>query len=91
MARVRRRRSPVAARTGRSSRAAYPAVRDRLYGVAASSARDVWAVGLTADSSLIMHWDSRWWVLSIAGVVVSCPQSHIERLSLSASGVALLA
>jgi len=42
----------------------YLCVADRLYGVAGTSARDVWAVGLTPTSSLIMHWNGSSWAVS---------------------------
>lgn len=36
----------------------------RLYGVAAASANDVWAVGLNFADALIMHWDGATWTKS---------------------------
>jgi len=42
----------------------YLSVPDRLYGVAGTSADDVWAVGLEPSSSLIMHWDGSSWATS---------------------------
>ncbi|MGO9163645.1 MAG: hypothetical protein ACLP7J_23660 [Streptosporangiaceae bacterium] len=33
----------------------------RLYGVAATSARNAWAVGLTGARTLIVHWNGRAW------------------------------
>lgn len=39
----------------------YLSVPDRLYGVAGTSASDVWAVGLQPSASLIMHWDGCAW------------------------------
>lgn len=42
----------------------YPTVPGRLYGVAATSSDDAWAVGLKADSSLIMHWNGGSWAVS---------------------------
>lgn len=38
-----------------------PAFSGRLYGVAAISSRDVWAVGLVGSSSLIVHWNGSAW------------------------------
>jgi hypothetical protein len=42
----------------------YLCVPDRLYGVAGTSAGDVWAVGLMPTSSLIMHWNGSSWAVS---------------------------
>ena len=39
----------------------------RLYGVTTLSRSDAWAVGLTPDSSLILHWNGRAWSQSQAG------------------------
>lgn len=44
-----------------ASQAAYRTFPDRLYGVKAISATDVWAVGLAPTSSLILHWNGRAW------------------------------
>jgi hypothetical protein len=38
-----------------------PAFDGRLYGVAAISNRDVWAVGLNGCCSLIVHWNGKTW------------------------------
>jgi hypothetical protein len=57
----------AAAVTRPASQSAYPTFSGRLYGVVAVSARDVWAVGLHPDSSLIVHWDGRTWSQSLAG------------------------
>ncbi len=38
-----------------------PAVSGRLYGTAATSASDVWAVGLDPGGALIMHWNGTAW------------------------------
>jgi hypothetical protein len=50
-----------------ASPAAYRTFPGRLYGVAAISARNVWAVGLTPSSSLIVHWNGSAWSQSVAG------------------------
>jgi len=50
-----------AAVTGPTSRAQYPAVPDRLYGVAAISANDVWTVGLYPTGSLALNWNGSTW------------------------------
>ena len=41
--------------------AGYQAFSGRLYGVAAISADDVWAVGLTGGGSLAVHWNRSTW------------------------------
>lgn len=43
---------------------AYLSVPGRLYAAAGRSARDIWAVGLMPNSSLIMHWNGRSWAVS---------------------------
>jgi hypothetical protein len=44
---------------------------NHLYGVAAASADDVWAVGQRSDQPLVEHWDGRrWTVVSVPGVGV---------------------
>ncbi|HYS39249.1 MAG TPA: hypothetical protein VEO01_26840, partial [Pseudonocardiaceae bacterium] len=44
---------------------------DHLYGVAAASADDVWAVGQRSDKPLVEHWDGRrWTVVGVPGVGV---------------------
>jgi hypothetical protein len=40
---------------------------DRLYGVAALSRSDAWAVGLMPSASLILHWNGRAWSKSLSG------------------------
>jgi len=50
-----------------ASPAAYTTFPGRLYSVAAISARDVWAAGLTPNSSLIVHWNGSAWSQSVAG------------------------
>ena len=50
-----------------ASQTAYTTFSGRLYSVAAVSARDIWAVGLHPDSSLIVHWDGSTWSQSLAG------------------------
>lgn len=57
----------TAAVTRPASQSAYTTFPGRLYGVVAVSARDVWAVGLQPDSSLIVHWDGAAWSQSLAG------------------------
>jgi len=63
---------PSAAATGAVSRpaspAAYTTFPERLYGVKAISASNVWAVGLKPNSSLIVHWNGRAWSQSQAGL-----------------------
>ncbi len=49
---------------GTSPRPAYLTVPDRLYGAAATSGNNVWAVGLAPSSSLIMHWNGKRWRVS---------------------------
>ena len=49
------------------SQSAYTTFPGRLYGVVAVSARDVWAVGLRPNSSLIVHWNGADWSQSVAG------------------------
>lgn len=56
----------VASAASTGSPAAYPTFSGRLYGVAASSASNVWAAGLTPDSSLIVHWNGTAWTQSFA-------------------------
>ncbi len=51
----------TAAVTGPASPAQYPAVPDRLYGVVAISASDVWAVGLYPAGSLALNWNGSTW------------------------------
>jgi hypothetical protein len=41
---------------------------DRLYGVAAVSPQDAWAVGLEPSRSLIVHWNGKAWSQSLAGL-----------------------
>jgi hypothetical protein len=54
-------RTAGAAGAAHSSQPAYLSVPDRLYSVAATGPHNVWAVGLTPSSSLIMHFNgSRW-------------------------------
>ena len=50
----------AAARTGSLSPATYPSVAGRFYHVAATSASDVWAVGLQGGA--IWHWNGSSWV-----------------------------
>jgi len=50
-----------------ASQAAYTTFSGRLYAVVAISHRDVWAVGLHPDSSLIVHWNGSAWSQSLAG------------------------
>ncbi len=52
---------PQAAAAGAASGAQYPTVPDRLYGVAAVSADDVWAVGLYPTGSLALNWNGSTW------------------------------
>jgi hypothetical protein len=73
---------PAWAGTGPAPRPAYLSVPDRLYGVAATSASNVWAVGLMPNSSLIMHWNGRRWRVSFTepvgyfyGVSATSPNS----------------
>jgi hypothetical protein len=60
-------RSSTAAQTGapattRSlSPAQYPSTGGRFYSVAATSADDVWAVGLTSSVALVWHWNGSSW------------------------------
>jgi hypothetical protein len=42
----------------------YPSVSGRFYAIAASSASNVWAVGLQPTSSLIEHWNGQSWTMS---------------------------
>jgi hypothetical protein len=49
----------VAAPAGAPS--SIPAVSGRLYGTAATSASDIWAVGLDPGGSLIEHWNGTAW------------------------------
>ena len=51
----------AAARTGSLSRAQYPSTSGSFYDVAATSANDVWAVGLTSGPALIWHWNGSSW------------------------------
>ncbi len=56
----------AAARTGSPSPASlspaqYPSVGGVLYHVAATSTKDVWAVGLTSGPALIWHWNGSSW------------------------------
>jgi hypothetical protein len=51
-----------------ASQSAYTTFPGRLYSVMAVSARDVWAVGLSPDGSLIVHWDGDGWSQSLAGL-----------------------
>jgi len=46
---------------GAGTWAVAPAFSGRLYGVAAISDRDVWAVGLGGSGSLIVHWNGTSW------------------------------
>jgi hypothetical protein len=56
------------AATGPASGQAYPAFPGRLYSVAAVSADDVWAAGLSEPGgSLIVHWNGRRWSQSQTG------------------------
>ncbi len=57
----------TAAVTRPASPSGYATFPGRLYGVAAISANDVWAVGLEPDSSLIVHWNGSAWSQSLAG------------------------
>jgi hypothetical protein len=49
------------ARAGSLSAAQYPSVSGRFYHVAATSANDVWAVGLGGAGALISHWNGSSW------------------------------
>jgi hypothetical protein len=51
----------TAAPSGAAWRASSPTFPGRLYGVKAISASDVWAVGLTPNSSLAVHWNGSTW------------------------------
>src|SRR5271165_1412769 len=51
----------AAATTGLRSPATYPSAPGRFYRVAATSANDVWAVGLTSGPALIWHWNGSSW------------------------------
>ncbi|MGO9080031.1 MAG: hypothetical protein ACLQDY_13455 [Streptosporangiaceae bacterium] len=54
--------SSCAAAAARTGSAAPPAAfSGRLYGVAATSARSAWAVGLTGSRTLIVRWNGRAW------------------------------
>jgi hypothetical protein len=53
--------------TAAPSQGGYTTFPGRLYGVHAISASNVWAVGLTPDSSLIVHWNGSAWSQSLAG------------------------
>jgi hypothetical protein len=56
------------AATGPASRQAYTAFPGRLYSVAAISADDVWAAGLSSPGgSLIVHWNGSAWSQSLIG------------------------
>ena len=48
-------------RTGSLSPATYPSWAGRFYSVSATSADDVWAVGLSAAGGQIAHWDGNSW------------------------------
>jgi hypothetical protein len=50
-----------------ASQANYTTFPGRLYSVAAVSARDVWAAGLSTGGSLIVHWNGSAWSRSFAG------------------------
>jgi len=52
----------TAARPGVLKPALGPAIPGRLYSVAATSARDVWAVGLTSGPPLLLHWNGSSWL-----------------------------
>lgn len=51
----------TAARTGGLSPATYPSWQGRFYSVSATSARNVWAVGLSAAGGQIAHWNGSSW------------------------------
>ena len=51
----------AAARTGSLAAVQYPSVSGRFYHVAATSADDVWVVGLTSGPALISHWNGSSW------------------------------
>ena len=53
-------RTPVT-RTRALSAATYPSWAGRFYSVSATSADDVWAVGLSAAGGQIAHWDGNSW------------------------------
>jgi hypothetical protein len=63
---------PGAAATAAAARpaspSAYATFPGRLYGVAAISASDAWAVGLEPNSSLIVHWNGSTWSQSLTGL-----------------------
>ena len=52
--------------TGAGNAAGYRTFSGRLYSVAATSASNVWAVGLHPNSSLIVHWNGTTWAQSLA-------------------------
>jgi hypothetical protein len=49
------------ASTARVASSTYPSYAGRFYSVAATSAKDVWAVGLSAAGGQIAHWNGRSW------------------------------
>lgn len=51
----------AAATTRSESPAAYPSLPGRFYSVTATSANDVWAVGLGAAGGQIAHWNGSSW------------------------------
>ena len=53
--------SSVTCDSGPGAGSAYPCVPDRLYGVAGTSASDVWAVGLDPSGSMALHWNGSAW------------------------------
>lgn len=68
--------------TAPAAAARYPTEPGRLYRVTGTSWRDIWAVGLMPDSSLIEHWNGRTWSVSydnpagyFYGVAASTPRN----------------